>query len=256
LKIEVIGLTKDFGSGEKTLHALKDVNFVIEPGEVFGFVGANGAGKSTTMRIIMGVLSSTSGRVLLDSQEASRNLRQQIGYMPSERGLYPKMKVLDQLVFFAKLHGLTKQDAAQESKKWITKLNIEQYADKVLSTLSTGNQQRVQLAVSLISRPKALVLDEPFSGLDPLAVKVMSDVIREQAANGVAVLFSSHQLELVDQLSDKVGIISQGEIVVNGTPAELRQKANAPETITVPTPLANIFGDLISSDETKGEGNV
>ncbi|MDR1861872.1 MAG: ATP-binding cassette domain-containing protein [Candidatus Ancillula sp.] len=245
MKIELTNLSKQFNSGSLKVQALDNVSFVIEPGEILGFVGANGAGKSTTMRILMGVLNADQGEVLLDGVPANTDLRQKIGYMPSERGLYPKMEVKEQIVFFAKIHGMTTAQARESASYWLKKLDIEQHAKKQLSSLSTGNQQRVQLAAALVSNPEALVLDEPFSGLDPIAVEVMSDVIREFANKGAPVLFSSHQLELVDEISDKVAIIKRGRILHIGTPAELRREVNAPETITIPTPLSQIFGGLI-----------
>ena len=247
MKIEVRGVSKTFG----TKHALSNISLTMKPGEIFGFVGANGAGKTTLMRIIMGVLLPDDGEVLIDGQPASQADRRKIGYMPSERGLYAKMKVFEQLVFFAETRGLSKTAAKKQALEWVERLSIMEYADKNLETLSTGNQQRVQLAVALIAKPKALILDEPFSGLDPIAVKTMSDVIREQAKEGVPVLFSSHQLELIDQISTEVAVISRGKIIATGTPKELRKQAKAPETIKIPTPLANIFGDLIAKDEAK-----
>jgi ABC-2 type transport system ATP-binding protein len=247
MKIEVKGIQKWFGSKE----ALSDINLTLNPGAIFGFVGANGAGKTTLMRIIMGVLLADGGEVLIDGKPATADDRRKIGYMPSERGLYAKMKVYEQLVFFAEIRGMHKAAAGKQAFEWLERLNIMEYADKNLETLSTGNQQRVQLAVALIAKPKALILDEPFSGLDPLAVQTMSDVIREQAKKGVPVLFSSHQLELIDQVSTEVAIISHGKIIATGTPAELRKEAKAPETIKIPTPLASIFGDLIAKDEAK-----
>ena len=202
------------------------------------------------MRIIMGVLLPDSGEILINGNPAAQDSRRQIGYMPSERGLYAKMKVFEQLVFFAEIRGIKKAVARKQATEWIERLDIAQYADKKLETLSTGNQQRVQLAVALIAKPRALILDEPFSGLDPIAVKTMSGVIREKAEEGLSILFSSHQLELVDQVSTEIAIISHGKIIVAGTPAELRKAANAPETIEIPTPLASIFGNLIAEDET------
>jgi ABC-2 type transport system ATP-binding protein len=246
MKIEAIGVSKAFGS----IQALSDVSLTMEPGVILGFVGANGAGKTTLMRIIMGVLLSDNGEILINKQSASQDSRRKIGYMPSERGLYAKMKVFEQLVFFAEIRGLKKSEARKSAGEWIERLGITQYAEKNLETLSTGNQQRVQLAVALIAKPRALILDEPFSGLDPIAVKTMSDVIREQAGEGLPILFSSHQLELIDQVSTAVVIISHGKIIAAGTPADLRKAAKAPETIEIPTPLAAIFGDLIAKDET------
>ena len=251
MKIEARGISKAFGSTQ----ALKDVSLVMEPGTIFGFVGANGAGKTTLMRIIMGVLLTDRGEVLINGKPASQDVRRQVGYMPSERGLYAKMKTFEQLIFFAKIRGMKNPEARKQAAEWIERLDISQHADKKLEALSTGNQQRVQLAVALIAKPKALILDEPFSGLDPIAVKTMSDVIREQASEGLPILFSSHQLELIDQISTEVTIISHGKIIASGTPAELRRAAKAPETIEIPTPLANIFGDIIAQDET-AHGNT
>ncbi|MDR0951261.1 MAG: ATP-binding cassette domain-containing protein [Candidatus Ancillula sp.] len=249
MKLEVKNISKCFESGKKAVQALDGVSFEINSGEIFGFVGANGAGKSTTMRIIMGVLSLDNGEVLVDGKQISQEDRQAIGYMPSERGLYPKMKVNQQLQFFGEIHGLSPKEAKEQADFWIDKLSVREYAEKTLTTLSTGNQQRVQLAAALVGKPKMLILDEPFSGLDPLAVKVMSGVIKEFANQGMPVLFSSHQLELIDELADKVGIIQKGKMVADGTPDELRKQAHAPAKIEIPTPLANIFGDLIKEGE-------
>ena len=247
MKIEAIGISKAFGSTQ----ALDDVSITMNPGAIVGFVGANGAGKTTLMRIIMGVLLTDRGEVLINGEPATPDTRRRIGYMPSERGLYAKMKIFEQLVFFAQIRGIKKSEAKKQASEWIERLDISQHASKKLEALSTGNQQRVQLAVALIAKPKALILDEPFSGLDPIAVKNMSDIIREQANEGVPILFSSHQLELIDQISTEVSIISHGKIVVSGTPAELRRTADAPETIEIPTPLSRIFGDIISKDEAE-----
>ena len=252
MKIEARNISKAFGS----IQALDDVSISIEPGVIYGFVGANGAGKTTLMRIIMGVLLTDNGEVLLNSKPASQDSRRQIGYMPSERGLYAKMRVFEQLVFFAEIRGLDKPEARKSANEWIERLDISKYAEKNLETLSTGNQQRVQLAVALIAKPRALILDEPFSGLDPIAVKTMSDVIREQAGKGLPILFSSHQLELIDQVSNEVAIISHGKIIATGSPAELRKAAKAPEKIEIPTPLATIFGDLIAEDEIEHDKAV
>lgn len=249
MRIEARNVSKAFGN----IQALSDVSLIMEPGEICGFVGANGAGKTTLMRIVMGVLNSDSGEVLMGNQPATHESRRKIGYMPSERGLYAKMRVYEQLVFFAEIRGMKNHEAKKSAREWIERLDIAQYAEKNLETLSTGNQQRVQLAVALIAKPQALILDEPFSGLDPIAVRNMSDVIREQASNGMAILFSSHQLELIDQVSTQVAIISHGKIVSSGSPAELRRLANAPETIEIPTPLATIFGDLVSQDEREND---
>lgn len=211
-------LNKSFGA----VQALKDMTFGVHPGEIFGFVGSNGAGKTTTMRIILGVMKADSGNVTWNGEAISLTMREKIGYMPEERGLYPKMKVGEQLVYFARLHGLSKMHAQKAAEHWMERLGIASRAQDSVQKLSLGNQQRVQLAAALVANPQMLVLDEPFSGLDPVAVDVMSAVLREEAQAGKTVIFSSHQLELVEKLCDRVGIVSQGHMVAEGTLDELR----------------------------------
>lgn len=225
--LAISGVSKSYDD----LRALYDVSFEVGPGELFGFVGSNGAGKTTTMRIVLGVLSSDTGTVTLDGQPVNSEIRRRIGYMPADRGLYPKMKVGAQLTYFARLHGLSAQEAAEAVKHWAERLDIAKRIDDTVDTLSTGNQQRVQLAAALVHDPQVLVLDEPFSGLDPVAVDVMSEVLTEKSAAGVPVMFSSHQLELVERLCDRVGILSNGALVAIGTVDELR--ADQPRRIEV-----------------------
>lgn len=213
------GLEKSFGS----LKALSNVSFQVKAGEIFGFVGSNGAGKTTTMRIILGVLAADAGEVTFDGQPLDLNSRRRVGYMPEERGLYPKMKVGEQLIYLAELHGLDKREATKAMEYWTERLGVDSRRDEEVQKLSLGNQQRVQLAAALVHNPDVLVLDEPFSGLDPIAVNVMSDVLKEQAAAGVPVIFSSHQLDLVERLCDRVGIIREGQMVACDTIANLRQ---------------------------------
>jgi ABC-2 type transport system ATP-binding protein len=216
--LEIAGVSKHFGDR----IALDEVSFVVRPGEVFGFVGANGAGKTTAMRIVLGVLRADAGTVSWQGTAIDADLRRRIGYMPEERGLYPKMKVGEQLEYFAELHGLRRDEARRSMEGWTERLGIaERRADQV-QKLSLGNQQRVQLCAALVYDPDALVLDEPFSGLDPVAVDVMSGVLREKAAAGVPVIFSSHQLDLVERISDRVGIIAAGRMVAAGSVDELR----------------------------------
>ncbi|QRV01971.1 ATP-binding cassette domain-containing protein [Arcanobacterium phocisimile] len=202
--------------------ALDGMEFTVHPGELYGFVGSNGAGKTTTMRITLGVLSADSGTVTLDGKELDFATRKTFGYMPAERGLYPKMRVAEQLIYLARLQGLTKHDATQAMEYWTERLGLAHRRNDEVQTLSLGNQQRVQLAAALIHNPQVLVLDEPFSGLDPVAVDVMSDVLREKADDGATVVFSSHQLDLVERMCERVGICSQGRIVAEGTIDELR----------------------------------
>lgn len=203
-------------------QVLHDLDLAVRPGELFGFVGSNGAGKTTTMRIVLGVLAADAGEVLLDGAPVTAASRRRIGYMPEERGLYPKMPVGEQLVYLARLHGMTRAEATDAMERWTERLGVAARRADMVDSLSLGNQQRVQLAAALVHDPAVLVLDEPFSGLDPVAVDVMSEVLREKVAQGVPTVFSSHQLDLVERLCDRVGIIRDGRMVVNGSVEDLR----------------------------------
>ncbi|GGG22154.1 ABC transporter ATP-binding protein [Rhodococcoides trifolii] len=214
--------------------ALDGVSFEVRPGELFGFVGSNGAGKTTTMRIALGVLSADSGEVRIDGKPVDLDVRRTIGYMPEERGLYPKMKVGAQLTYLAELHGLSSSDAKDATATWTHRLGIAERLNDTVDALSLGNQQRVQLAAALIHDPAVLVLDEPFSGLDPVAVDVMSDVLFEKAKTGVPVIFSSHQLDLVQRLCDRVGIIGAGKMRAVGTVDELRGQGGSRLEVVAP----------------------
>ena len=211
-------LSKRFGS----LQALDRLSLSLEAGEIVGFVGANGAGKSTTMRIVMGVLAADCGTVTWKGSPVDAATRRAIGYMPEERGLYPRMKVAEQLVYLARLHGLSASAAKAAAERWTERLGLEGRRGDEVQSLSLGNQQRVQLAAALVSDPELLILDEPFSGLDPVAVDVMSQVLLERAAAGVPTLFSSHQLDVVERLCDRVVIIRSGRLVADGTIPELQ----------------------------------
>lgn len=217
-ELQIEGLSKRYGD----TVALQDMTFTVQPGELFGFVGSNGAGKTTTMRIVLGVLSADSGRVQLGGQRIDLAMRRRIGYMPEERGLYPKMKVGPQLSYLAQVHGLSSGQATDAVTRWTRRLGIDTRVNDSVESLSLGNQQRVQLAAALVHDPDVLVLDEPFSGLDPVAVDVMSEVLMEKAADGVPVIFSSHQLDLVERLCHRVGIVVRGHMKECGTVDELR----------------------------------
>ena len=216
--LELSRLSKRFGS----LQALDDLSLSLDRGEIVGFVGSNGAGKSTTMRIVMGVLAADSGAVTWMGAPVDAAIRRTIGYMPEERGLYPRMKVAEQLVYLARLHGLSASAAKAAAERWTERLGLEGRRGDEVQSLSLGNQQRVQLAAALVSDPELLILDEPFSGLDPVAVDVMSQVLLERAAAGVPTLFSSHQLDVVERLCDRVVIIRSGRLVADGTIPELQ----------------------------------
>ena len=218
--LEIDTLSKSYG----TLRALDELSFSVRSGEIFGFVGSNGAGKSTTMRIALGVLSADEGEVRWDGRPLDFAARRRVGYMPEERGLYPKMKVGEQLVYLARLHGLTTGAARASMERWTEILGVAARRGDDVQKLSLGNQQRVQLAAALVHDPEILILDEPFSGLDPVAVDVMSGVLRERAHAGAPVIFSSHQLDLVQRLCDRVGIIKAGRMVTVGSVEEAAKR--------------------------------
>jgi ABC-2 type transport system ATP-binding protein len=218
--LEVRRLTRTFGE----MAAVDGVDFTVPAGTLTGFIGGNGAGKTTTMRMIMGVLSLTAGEVRWRGRPITQEDRRGFGYMPEERGLYPKQPILDQLVYLGRLKGLSTADAKTSIKEHLERLGLADRAKDHVEKLSLGNQQRVQIIAALMGRPQALILDEPFSGLDPRAVDTMADLLREHTARGVPVLFSSHQLELVERLCERLVILSQGKVVAAGTPDELQGK--------------------------------
>ena len=219
--LELDGLTRRYGD----VLALDGLTFSVAPGQVFGFVGPNGAGKTTAMRIVLGVLTPDAGSVRWEGRAIDGPMRARFGYMPEERGLYPKMRVGEQLAYFARLHGAEPATARSAAEHWMGKVGVAHRATDRVEQLSLGNQQRVQLATALVHDPIALVLDEPFSGLDPVGVDVMSEVLVGRARDaGVPVLFSSHQLELVERLCDAVAIIKDGTLVASGTVDELRSR--------------------------------
>ena len=218
------GISKSYGSR----RVLDDVTFSVAPGHLTGFIGGNGAGKTTTMRIVLGLLASDSGEVTFGGAPLTAELRRDFGYMPEERGLYPKMKVLEQVVYFARLHGFSKADATDRATALLTELGLGERLNDNIEALSLGNQQRAQVAASLVHDPDVLVLDEPFSGLDPLAVETVAGVLQERAARGVSVLFSSHQLDVVERLCDDLVILAGGTVRASGGREELRAKHTAP----------------------------
>lgn len=216
--LELSGITKSYGAR----RVLDDVGFTVTEGRLTGFVGGNGAGKTTTMRIILGVLSRDAGTVTLGGSPVTAADRRRFGYMPEERGLYPKMRVLEHVVYLARLHGFSKADATTRATALLEELGLGERLGDNVETLSLGNQQRAQIAAALVHDPQVLILDEPFSGLDPLAVDVVAAVLQARAAAGAAVLFSSHQLDVVERLCDDLVIIAGGTIRAAGSRSELR----------------------------------
>ena len=219
VSLELIGLSRRFGS----VVALDGLTFSVPPGEVFGFLGPNGAGKTTTMRAIFGVVALEGGQVRWQGQPVTEDARHRFGYMPEERGLYPGMQILEQLEYLGRLHEMTAASAREAARHWIGRLGLAGRESAKLEALSHGNQQRVQLAAALMHDPELLVLDEPFAGLDPGGVDDMTEILAERARAGVTVVFSSHQLDLVEHICESVAIIHRGRVVAQGAVSALER---------------------------------
>jgi ABC-2 type transport system ATP-binding protein len=239
-RLEIDHISKQYGS----VVAVQDMTFDVRAGELFGFVGSNGAGKTTTMRIALGVLAADSGEVRWDGAPITFDTRRQIGYMPEERGLYQRMRVAEQLQYLAQLHGMSPAAARRSVDEWTERLGVAGRRNDEVQKLSLGNQQRVQLAAALVHDPTILVLDEPFSGLDPIAVDVMSDVMRAKCRQGTPIVFSSHQLDLVQRLCDRVGIVRSGQMVACDTVDALRDRGTAQLVVNAPEAPAGWAADL------------
>lgn len=234
MKLEVKGIRKSFGEKE-VLHG---VSFAVESGKALGLLGRNGAGKTTTIRILMDVFHANSGEILMDGKKFVPS-RFQIGYLPEERGLYPKRNVADQMVYLANLRGLGGKAARESAKKWLARLELLEYENRKLETLSKGNQQKVQLAATLVANPDIVILDEPFSGLDPVNSQILKDVVNELIAEGKLVIFSSHQMSYVEEFCDNIAIINQGEVVLDGRLKEIKKEYGKNRMV-----LAAANGDL------------
>lgn len=219
MKLEVKNITKSFGEKE----ILKGISFSVESGRALGLLGRNGAGKTTTIRILMDVFHGNSGELLLDGEKFDQR-KVQIGYLPEERGLYPKREVLEQMVYLARLRGISKSQAVANARKWLQRLEVIQYEKKLLETLSKGNQQKVQLASTLVCDPEIVILDEPFSGLDPVNSQILQDVVKELIADGKIVIFSSHQMSYVEEFCEDIVIINQGEVVLKGNLSAIKRE--------------------------------
>lgn len=211
MKLELKEINKYFG--EK--HILKDVSFTVTSGKAMGFLGRNGAGKTTTIRILMDVFRQDSGSLLLDGKPFQRQ-NYRIGYLPEERGMYSKSTVLEQLVYFAMLRGVKEKEAKANAQYWLKRFDLDAYANQKLEVLSKGNQQKVQISQSFIADPEILILDEPFSGLDPVNAQVFKEALREFIEQGRLVIFSSHQMAYVEEFCDDVALIDQGKIILAG----------------------------------------
>jgi ABC-2 type transport system ATP-binding protein len=219
MSLVVDHLHKRFGS----VVALDDLAFEVASGQVFGFLGANGAGKTTTMRITLGVLEADAGRVTWQGVESHRLPRATFGYLPEERGLYPRMRVIEQLVFFAGLHGVPTDRARREAAAWLHRFRADDLANRRAEQLSKGNQQKVQFIAAVLHDPQVLLMDEPFTGLDPVNVMLLREAFLELRDRGRTVVFSTHQMEVAEALCESVAIVDRGRMVVGGTLRDVRR---------------------------------
>ena len=217
--LEFKNINKSFGDKD----VLKDVSFTAESGKAFGLLGRNGAGKTTSIRILMNVFPANSGEVLVDGQPIDYN-RVGFGYLPEERGLYPKKIIIDQLVYFAELKGMSRKNAVKAVDHWLNRLGMSEYRNKRLDTLSKGNQQKIQMITALVHDPHIVILDEPFSGLDPVNAMLLKDVVKEQISQDKIVLFSSHQMGYIEEFCDSIAIINAGKVALHGDLHDIKRK--------------------------------
>ena len=239
--LTINNITKSFG--EKSV--LKGISFSAESGKAVGVLGRNGAGKTTLIRIIMNVFGADSGNVTLDGNPISTQ-KVRIGYLPEERGLYPKKKILEQLVYFAELQNIDKKTAIQNAESLLRRLEIEEYKNRRLDTLSKGNQQKVQLVATLIADPDIIILDEPFSGLDPVNASLLKDLVKDLIANGKLVLFSSHQMNYIEEFCDEILILNGGKIVLSGGIKEIK-RSYARNIIEIKTDQIKTVADFLNN---------
>ncbi len=236
--LEFKDINKSFG--EKKV--LKEVSFKAEGGKAFGLLGRNGAGKTTSIRILMNVFPQDSGNVLLDGKPIDYD-KVSFGYLPEERGLYPKKKIMDQLVYFAELKGMSRKGAEKSIDYWLGRLEMSEYKNKRLDTLSKGNQQKIQLVTALAHNPDIVILDEPFSGLDPVNAKILKDVVKEVISKGKIVLFSSHQMNYIEEFCDSIAIINGGKVVLTGDLKTIKRNYPRNKLIVVSEDAKAILND-------------
>ncbi len=213
-------VSKSFGK----VQAVKDLSLTINEGEIFGLLGPNGAGKTTTIRMIMQIILPDSGNISLFNQPISPNLLDRVGYLPEERGLYGKMKVLEELIFFGRLKGMDAKTAENRAKEWLERFEMTDVHSKKVEELSKGNQQKIQLIVSMLHNPDLIILDEPFSGLDPVNAQLVKDIMLEKKREGCSIIFSTHQMDQVEKLCDAICLIDHGEAVLQGQLKEIKKQ--------------------------------
>jgi len=246
--LELRNIEKSFGEKQ----VLKGVSFRAEGGKAFGLLGRNGAGKTTSIRILMDVFPANGGEVLMDGKPIDYK-QIQIGYLPEERGLYPKKIILEQLVYFAELKGMRHKDAVKAVDYWLERLGMMEYRNKRLDTLSKGNQQKIQLVTALAHDPHIVILDEPFSGLDPVNAMLLKDVVKEQIAKGKIVLFSSHQMNYIEEFCDSIAILNAGKVVLSGDLHDIKRNYTRDRLVVrteYPEKIKADFGSWCSELET------
>lgn len=242
MTLELKNIHKSFGEKQ----VLKGISFTAEGGKAFGLLGRNGAGKTTTIRILMDVFPADSGEVFIDGKPVDYG-KIGFGYLPEERGLYPKKQIMDQLVYFAALKGLNTAEAVRAVDYWLDRLGMTEYKNKRLDTLSKGNQQKIQLITALAHNPHIVILDEPFSGLDPVNAMLLKDVVREEIAKGKIVLFSSHQMNYIEEFCDSIAILNMGKVVLCGDLHDIKRNYRRDKLIVCSEQRKRIAEDLGSS---------
>ena len=249
--LELKNIDKSFGENQ----VLRGVSFKAEGGRAFGLLGRNGAGKTTSIRILMGVFPANGGEVLVDGKPINYD-KVGIGYLPEERGLYPKKIIIDQLVYFAELKGMNAKDAVKSVDLWLERLGMTEHRNKRLDTLSKGNQQKIQLITALAHDPDIVILDEPFSGLDPVNALLLKDVVREQIAKGKIVLFSSHQMSYIEEFCDSIAIINAGKVVISGDLHEIKRAYPRDKIVVSAQNPQKIMADLGEVCTLREDGTI
>ncbi|MBR1811675.1 MAG: ATP-binding cassette domain-containing protein [Clostridia bacterium] len=249
MKLELRDIYKSFGEKQ----VLKGISFTAEGGKAFGLLGRNGAGKTTSIRILMHVFPADSGEVLLDGLPVDYS-NVGFGYLPEERGLYPKKKIIDQLAYFAQLKGMKRADAVRAIDGWLERLGMSEYREKKLETLSKGNQQKIQLITALAHDPQIIILDEPFSGLDPVNAMLLKNVVFEEIAKGKIVLFSSHQMNYIEEFCDNIAILNDGKIAVQGALRAIKRSYPRDRLIVRSKDCDRILADASYACASYGEG--
>lgn len=239
------------------IKAVDNLSFTVDKGEIFGLLGENGAGKTTTFRIILGLINASSGKVTLDGKEIDYSLTDKIGYVTEERSLLTKMTVKDQILLYGVLKGMSEDNILKEMRKWLKKFQISDYENRKIKELSKGNQQKIQFIAAVINKPKLLILDEPFSGLDPINVEMLKKAIKELQDAGCSIIFSSHQMEQIEDFCEKLVILSHGKVVVAGYLKDIKNEYRNKNILlrgdNLPLDKIRKLKGVISLDEHRGE---